>query len=204
MFQALSTLGGLALVAALVLPNSTSVTAPNTAADAYRVDPVHSSAVFSAIHFGASRFYGRFNDVSGSIEFDAAKPEVAKVSIEIDVASVDTHDKKRDQHLSGPDFFSAKEFPTMSFESESVKVLRPASATEKLLLEVTGKLEILGKSRPMVVEVEQVGAGDGMGGTKLVGFETHFGFNRSDFGMDFMLGGISDEIGVILSVEAGK
>ena len=54
------------------------------------------------------------------------------------------------------------------------------------------------------VEVEQVGAGDGMGGTKLVGFETHFGFNRSDFGMDFMLGGISDEIGVILSVEAGK
>lgn len=204
MFQALSTLGGLALAAALVLPSSAPVAQPGAPADAYRVDAVHSSVVFSAVHFGASRFYGRFNDVSGTIEFDAAKPEASKVSIEIDVSSVDTHDKKRDQHLSGPDFFSVKEFPKMTFESESVKVLTPASDTAKLRLEVTGKLELLGKKRPMVVEVEQVGAGDGMGGAKLVGFETHFRFNRSDFGMDFMLGGISDEIGVILSVEAGK
>lgn len=205
MFQPLLTLGSLVLVGALFIPTSATPTANAAAVEgAYRVDAVHSSALFSVIHFGASRVYGRFNDVTGSIEFDPASPENSKVTIEIDAASVDTHDKKRDQHLRGPDFFASKEFPTLSFTSKSVKVAREAKGEEPLVLEVEGQLELAGKKRPLTVMVTQVGAGKGMGGTELVGFETKFSITRSDFGIDYMVGGLSDNVDVILSVEAGR
>jgi polyisoprenoid-binding protein YceI len=203
MFQPLALFGSLALAGALLLPTP----APSSSAlaeGAFGVDPVHSTAIFSAIHFGASRFYGRFNEVTGSIEFDPAKPGDSKVTIEIDMGSVDTHDKKRDKHLRGPDFFNAKEFPTMSFTSKSVKVVQAATDEKPLVLEVEGELELAGKTRPMTATVEQVGAGRGMGGDELVGFETRFSLTRSEFGINYMVGGISDNVDVILSVEAGR
>jgi len=203
MLQTLTALGSLVLAGALLMPSPSTTNAP-IAEGAYRVDAVHSSALFSAVHFGASRFYGRFNEVSGSIEFDPAKPTASKVTIEIDVASVDTHDTKRDQHLRGPDFFASKEFPTMSFTSKSVKVAHAAKDDQPLVLEVTGELELAGKKRPLTAMVTQVGSGSGMGGTELVGFETKFSITRSDFGVDYMVGGISDNVDVILSVEAGR
>lgn len=203
MFQVLAAAGGLLLTAALVLPSPTA--APSAAPKGgFAIDSVHSSILFSAVHFGASRFYGRFNEVGGEIQFDAAAPETASITIEIDATSVDSNDKKRDQHLSGPDFFSSKEFPTMTFTSTSVKVLSKASDDSPLRLEVTGTMEAGGKKQTEVIEVVQVGSGKGMGGVELVGFESHFTIKRSDYGMDYMLGGISDEVGMIISLEAGR
>jgi len=203
MLQPLFALGSLAVAGALLFPSS-SAKVPEPSDGAFRVDPVHSSVLFSTIHFGASRFYGRFNEVGGSIEFDPAHPGDSKVTIEIDMASVDTHDKKRDQHLRGPDFFAAKEFPVMTFTSKSVKVLKQAATGQPLTLEVTGEVELAGKKKPLTVRVAQVGAGQGMGGAELVGFETRFSLTRSDFGIDYMVGPIGDEVDVILSLEAGR
>ena len=79
-------------------------------ADTFKIDPVHSSIVFS-IKYLVSDFYGRFNDVSGQVVFDKADPAKSSVELTIPVESIDTHYAKRDQHLKSPDFFNAKQFP---------------------------------------------------------------------------------------------
>lgn len=207
MFQQLATLGGLALATAvLTLPSPTPATTQPLQEGAYQVDGVHSSALFSVIHFGTARFYGRFNDISGTIEFDEDKPEDSKVSITIAADSVDTGNEKRDQHLRSPDFFSAKEFETITFESKRVKVAKKAKGDEPMMLEIQGQLDFAGKQQDVTAMVEHVGTGKGMGGVDIVGFEARFTIERSDFDVNYMLdnGGLSDEVDVILSVEAGR
>jgi polyisoprenoid-binding protein YceI len=65
------------------------------AADTFKIDPVHSSVVFSVTHLGTN-FYGRFNDVKGTVVFDKADPSKSSVELTIPVESVDTHNEKRD------------------------------------------------------------------------------------------------------------
>ena len=124
--------------------------------------------------------------------------------MEIAAASVDSNDTKRDQHLAGPDFFSAKEFETISFESKSVAVKRKATDEDALQLEVTGMLDMLGKKREVTAVVDLVGSGPGMRGGELIGFHTVFEINRSEWGMDYMNGPLSDEVEIILSLEAKR
>src|SRR5687768_12531453 len=81
------------------------------AADSYQIDAVHSSVLFKIKHLGVADFYGRFNDVSGTVSFDNADPSKSSVALEVKVESVDTHNEKRDQHLKSPDFFNSKQFP---------------------------------------------------------------------------------------------
>lgn len=203
MFQQIALLGGLALATAIITTNPTQPTTATQAEGAYSVDGVHSSVVFHTIHSGAARFYGTFNDISGSIEFDEAKPEKSSVKISIDASSVDSNNGKRDQHLSGPDFLNSKEFETISFESKTVKVAKKAKGDEPMMLEVTGELDFVGKKREITAMVEHVGSGKGMGGSEIVGFEARFEISRAEFGID-SVGGLSDEIGLIVSVEANR
>jgi polyisoprenoid-binding protein YceI len=87
-------------------------------ADTFKIDPVHSSVIFSIKHLGVTDFYGRFNDVSGTVVFDKADPSKSSVEVTVPVESVDTKNEKRDQHLKSPDFFNAKQFPMIIFKSE--------------------------------------------------------------------------------------
>ena len=85
----------------------------------YAIDNSHTSVIFSISHLGFSYCYGRFNKVEGTFSLDAAKPEASMFDVTIDTNSVDTNDKKRDQHLRGPDFFDGKQFPKITFKSET-------------------------------------------------------------------------------------
>lgn len=203
MLQQIATLGGLALATvALTLPTSTPANS-SAPEGAYTVDTNHSSVVFHTIHSGTARFYGTFNDFTGTIEFDEAKPEDASVKFSIDAASVDSRNSKRDQHLMSPDFLNSKEFESISFESKKVKVAKKAKGDQPLMLEVTGMLDFVGKQQEVTAMVEHVGSGSGMGGTEIVGFEAQFEISRKAFGID-KVGGLSDEIGLIVSVEAAR
>lgn len=204
MYQPVGILGGLALAAALVLPGNRPEPSAAPGEAAYVVDGLHSSVLFSVVHLGAARFYGRFNEVGGEIEFDPDRPEEARIRVEIAAGSIDTNSEKRDQHLRGPDFFSSKEFEKLTFESTSAKVAREKGAGGSLALEVTGELEIAGRKREITVLAEQVGAGKGRGGAELIGFHSRFTIQRSDFGVDYMPGGLSEEVEVIISLEAAR
>ncbi|RJP34917.1 MAG: YceI family protein [Phycisphaerales bacterium] len=165
-------------------------------ADAYKIDPVHSTAIFRVQHFGAGQFYGRFNDVSGQFTFDGSSAESLTFDVTVKVDSVDTGTAKLDGHLKSPDFFNARENPTLTFRSKSAKLVRGATYS------VTGELTIHGVTKSVTVNVEHAGTAD-QGQGKRCGFEAIFELQRSDYGMTYGIdrGMLGDDTRVIVSLE---
>lgn len=169
------------------------------AADTYEIDTAHSMIIFRAKHNGITYNYGRFNEFTGEI---AMGEDVSKnmVTFEVKTASVDTGNEKRDQHLRSPDFFSAKQFPVITFKSTKVEM----KEGKENVLEVTGDLELLGVKKSITVDVEITGRGKGRQGEALIGFQSVFTINRSEFGMTYGAGSVSDDIRLIVTIEAKK
>lgn len=166
------------------------------AAETYKVDPVHSSVVFRVKHLNIGFIYGRFNDIRGTIVVDDKNPERSSVELTIRAESIDTGNADRDNHLRSPDFFNAKQFPVITFKSTRVRRIKPN------LYEVTGNLSLHGVTRQITLRVQQTGKGRGLKGEFRIGFHTTFRIKRSDFKMTYMLNGISDEVVLMIGIEA--
>jgi polyisoprenoid-binding protein YceI len=167
-------------------------------AEALDLDRAHSYMFFKVQHLGVAHSYGRFNDISGSIRFDAAHPANCRFIFSVAAASVDTGNDKRNAHLRSTDFFNVAEYPTITFESRSVKALTPD------YFEVTGDVTLLGTTRSVTAQVVQTGAGMDPWGNYRRGFETSFSLSRSKFGMDYLLQLVSDTVELTLSVEGTR
>ena len=162
----------------------------------FKVDPVHSTAIFSDHHLGAGRFYGRFNDVTGTFVYTEGSADALSFDITIPIKSVDTNNERLNRHLKSPDFFNAKEFPTMTFVSDKTRLIGDRT------YEVSGTLTIHGVSRPFMTEVVWTGSAQ-MGPAYRCGFHTTFTIKRSDYGVMYGVenGMVGDETSVILSME---
>ena len=172
-----------------------SLLAPSAfAADNYELDPVHSSATFSVNHLGIGNVHGRFNAISGTYVLDGAK---SKIKIEIPTDSIDTNAETRDQHLRSPDFFDAKQFPKMTFES--TKMVPTAKG-----LKIDGKLTLKGRTKAISVVATKVGEGKDPWGGFRTGYEATFTIKRTDFGIDFMPGGVGEDVVVTIALEGIK
>jgi polyisoprenoid-binding protein YceI len=192
---------GVVLVVAALLPLMTgqkTADAPKSAGgtETYKVDPVHSSNWFAIKHLNVANFYGRFNEVDGTIVVSESDPAACLFDIQIKADSVDSHNPARDKHLKSADFFDVEKFPQITFKSSAVK-----KAGEQAY-EVKGDLTLHGVTKPLTVKVERTGAGLGMKGEYRAGFETRFDIQRSDFGMTTMLNGLGDEVRLTVSIEA--
>ena len=165
-----------------------------SAAETYKLDPAHTSVVYRVKYSGVTFVYGRFNGPTGTFVFDEASPSKSSIEMQVDANNIDTAVEKRDNHLKSPDFFDAGEHPLVTFKSTSVKKINSDT------YQVTGNLTLLGKSRKLTVNAKHTGTGKDPWGNFRRGFETSFTIKRSDFGMDFMLGGVSDEVGITVSV----
>jgi polyisoprenoid-binding protein YceI len=171
------------------------------AGDNYKADPVHSSVVFRIGHVNISYVYGRFNDPTGSFTLDEADPDKSSFNVEIQVASVDTHNDKRDAHLKSPDFFNAKQYPAITFKSTAVK--KGAANT----LDVTGDLTLHGVTRSMTIPVEVTGKGEFPPGQRRAGIEATFTIKRTDFdikGIPAMPTAVGDEVRLMVALEGVK
>ena len=167
-------------------------------ADTYTVDPVHSSISFMISHVGISNIHGRFDAFSGKITIDQADPTRSSFALSIPIESIDTNNVKRDQHLRAPDYFNAKQFPTMSFQSTNVKAVDGG-------YEVTGDLTLHGVTKPVSFTLK--------GGDKVVefpkkikriGFVSALSIRRSDFGVKADLKLLGDEIPILIGLEAAR
>ncbi len=179
-----------AALGALILMSGTA-----SAAEKYDIDASHSSVVFRIKHLDVTWFYGRFNDIKGSVTIDKDKPEDGAVSVDIAARSVDTGNKKRDDHLRGPDFFNVKQFPKLSFKSTSVKAAGDGE------LEVTGDLTCHGVTKPITIRLVRTGEGKSPFGDFRAGWETKFTIQRSEFGITYSPKALSEEVDLIVSIE---
>ncbi len=168
-------------------------TAPASAAP-LTVDAVHSTVLFRIKHLNTSFAWGRFNDISGKLNLDDKNPSL---EIQLKTDSIDTGNAKREEHLKSPDFFNSKQFPTISFRSTQI------TKTGDGKYSVEGKLKLHGVEQPVSVELERTGAGKNQQGMTIEGYETTFKIKRSDYGMKFLLAGLSDEVLLIVSLECG-
>lgn len=164
----------------------------------YQVDRLHTSVVFKVKHLNVSYFYGTFTDSTGTFSITGPDGSGGSFEIQVKADSVNTRNEGRDNHLKGPDFFNARQYPTLTFKSS--QVVRAPDGT----FDVTGDLTIHGVTRPLTAKLVNTGAGPGMEGEYRVGFETQFTVKRADFGMDFMLDKLGNEVQILFSVEGVK
>ena len=183
-FLILATLGALAWFQA------PSLSGPE--AETYDVDGVHSVVLFRITHFNLAAFHGRFNKVSGSFTVDEGA--TGSVDITIDADSVDTNNEKRDGHLKSPDFFNVKQFPEITFKSDSLERI------DGNRYEAEGTLSLHGVSNPLKVQLERIGSGEGMGKHR-TGFEAVFTIKRSEFGINYMPGALGDDVRLTVAIE---
>jgi len=185
---------------ALAEPADATASPPSRAS--YQVDGVHSSVLFKVRHMSVSDFYGCFERVEGTIVEDSEEPENSSVSITIQADSVDSRSENRDQHLTSPDFFSAIEFPEISFESSEV-----ARGEEEGSYRVTGTLTARGVGKQMTIDVHKIGERETRRGVK-AGFATTFTIDMRDYKMPAMQqmdpSMLSPEVELIVSLEVAK
>ena len=166
-------------------------------ADTFKVDPVHSSVIFSIKHNGITDFYGSFKQISGTVMFDSADPSKSSVDLTVPVEAVDTRNEKRDQHLKSPDFFNAAQFPTITFKSNKIEAAGD-------IYKVSGDLTLHGVTKPVTAEFKKGAETKGQKGEVKSGGEARFKIKRSDYDMKFMVGPLGDDVSIILSLEGAK
>ena len=188
------------LVLALLILGFTGSGQLADAANTYEIDTAHSMIIFRAKHKGITYNYGRFNEFTGAITMDETDISKSTVEFEVKTASVDTANKKRDQHLRSPDFFSAKQFPVIIFKSTTVSM----KEGEEDMLEVIGDIELLGVKKSITIDVAITGRGKGQQGESVIGFESVFTIMRSEFGMTYGAGAVSDDIRLTVTIEANQ
>ncbi|MCA9557587.1 MAG: YceI family protein [Myxococcales bacterium] len=167
-----------------------------SAAD-YKADEAHTFTLFKIMHLGIAPSYGQFVKSTGTLSFDEAAPEGSKLAIEITADSIFTGNKKRDDHLKGPDFFNVKQFPTLAFTSTAWK------KTGENTYDVTGNMTIAGKTNPITVAVTKTGAGNDPWGNDRVGMESNFTIDRGAFGVSWGLdnGAAGKDVQIMVSIE---
>lgn len=177
-----------ALFAALLLPGRAAV-------ETYRIDPAHSSVVFSVRHFLA-KVPGTFARFTGTLTVDRENFERNTITATVDIAGIDTRHDGRNQHLLSADFFLAEKFPTATFTSKSWKKSGADTYT------VRGDLTIKGQVREIILEVKSLGFAAGQRGAQLSGWEAVTTIDRTDFGVGVSEKSIADEVELTINIEA--
>ena len=185
------------LFAVAVIGGLSSVALAN---ETYKFDPSGSTIGF-AVHQFLGATHGKFTRFSGKIEIDRGHPENSAVTAQIDVRSIDTRIKKRDDHLRSPEFFNVEKFPQMTFESRSVKRTGPQSG------DILGDLTMHGVTKPITLHVKLLTSVSDTSRTRWS--VTTDAINRRDFNLMFApatesISGISQSVAINIEIEAKR
>lgn len=182
------------LAAALAMASVSAFAAVET----YTIDGSHTQAEFTWSHFGFSNPSGNFDKIEGTIGYDAADPTKSSVEVTIAIDSINTHVEKLDTHMLGPDMFDAAKYPTATFKSTKVE-----KTDGEGKFKVTGDLNLHGVTKTVVLDAKLNRAEDHpMKKIPAIGFDASTTIKRSDFGIDFMVPKVSDEIRIKITTEA--
>lgn len=168
----------------------------------WSLDPTHTHIGFSVKHMMVSTVRGRFTQYSGTLNLDEQDFTRSSVEGEIEVASIDTGNADRDNHLRTNDFFDAPSYPTIHFKSTRIE--RKGDDT----YQVYGDLTIKGITKEVGLDVETSGIHKNPWGQTVTGFSATGTLDRKDFGIAFNApletGGVlvGDRVKLELDIEA--
>lgn len=175
----------------------------------WNVDVPHTGIEFSVKHF-FTPVTGQFDDYEIDLVYDRQAPAHSTVSVRIDVASVNTGDDKRDEHLMSGDFFEAEKYPHITFVSEQVW----QTGTDELL--ARGQLTIKDQTHEVELPIKILGVMDVpgdmqamLGGvTEIASFETGLAIDRGDYGVGVGSWAaalvVGHEVDISIAVEANR
>lgn len=145
----------------------------------YTIDPAHSRLGFVARHAMVTKVRGSFNDFAGSVHLDGDDVGKSSAQVTLQVASIDTRNADRDEHLRTNDFLAAETHPQITFTSTG------ATRTGEDTFDLAGDLTIKGVTKEVTVPFSFEGqAVDPFGNTR-IGFEGSTTINRQEFGVNF-------------------
>lgn len=171
---------------------------------AYQIDASHSTIQFSVRHMMLSRTRGEFEKFSGDINLNEENPAASMVDVQIEAASINTRDEKRDEHLRSPDFLDVAQHPYLTFKSTNVDVV------DKERAKLHGDLTIRDITKPVTLDVEYNGQSKSPWGTTNYGFSGRTKINRRDYGLEWNMaletGGflVGDDVNIDIELELVK
>ena len=185
------------LIAAVLISSLTPAVLGN---ETYRFDASGSTISFSVLQFLGTT-HGKFTKFSGKIDVDRERPENSSVTTRIDVRSIDTRIKKRDDHLRSSEFFNVEKFPQIVFKSRSVKQTSPQSG------DILGDLTIHGVTKPVTLHVKLLTPLNETSQTRWA--VTVDPITRRDFNLMFApasesVSGISQTVAINIEIEAKR
>jgi polyisoprenoid-binding protein YceI len=170
----------------------------------WQIDPAHSEINFTVRHMMISNVRGRFEQFSGTVDFNENDPTLSSVDVQIDAKSINTKVDQRDDHLRSPDFLDAERYPVVAFKSKRVEKTGSHSGR------VIGDLTIRGMAHEVVLDVEYAGQAKSPWGTTSAGFSATTTLNRKDWNLTWNqaleTGGVlvGDQIKIAIEVEVVK
>lgn len=174
--------------------------APAVRAAEYALDPTHTSVVFEAAHFGISTSRGRFERITGSVQFDRAARS-GSVEVVVATASLSTGVAALDERLRGPEFLDVQVHPSAIFVAERL-VFDAAGANAKVV-EVPGRLTLLGRTEPVTLRATAFNCYlNLLLRREVCGGDFEATLQRSGWGMDRAVAGVPETVRLLVQVEA--
>ena len=144
----------------------------------WKIDPTHSEVGFKVKHMMFTNVNGKFNEYDSQLQFDENAFESANLGFKAAIASIDTNNVDRDNHLKSADFFNAEQYPELDFKSTQIK-------TSGDDYEITGDLTLHGVTKPVTLQAEYSGLMKDPWGNNKVGLNITGKINRKDFGLNY-------------------
>ena len=142
----------------------------------WNVDAAHSSIGFSVKHMMVSKVRGSFGDFGAEVEANETDLTAAKIAFTIKVASINSGNEDRDNHLRSADFFDVEQYPEIKFVANNI-------TKKDDDYEIAGDITIKDVTKPIVFEAEYGGKGTNPWGQEVVAFSAETKLNREDFGL---------------------
>ncbi|WP_405012676.1 YceI family protein [Kitasatospora sp. NBC_01539] len=145
----------------------------------YTIDTTHSQIGFAVRHAMVTNVRGEFTEYEGKLHLDGDQPANSSADLVIKVASIDTNQAQRDEHLRTGDFFAADTYPEIRFRSTSAERVGDES------YRLTGDLTIKDTTRQVVLDLDFTGHATDVYGAERVGFEGSATVDRTAWGLTY-------------------
>jgi polyisoprenoid-binding protein YceI len=165
------------------------------APETYEIDPIHSFMRFEDRFLWVGSIDGCFcRGIFGTVSFDPAAPEKSTVEFEAKTDTLDTGSAHRNNKIKSSDFLNVKRFPLITFKSRSVQKVNDQQYN------VTGDLTFHGVTKPLTIHADLISQGKSPNRERRVGADIHLTIKRSEFGVNYGLPALADEVDLTIGV----